>query len=300
MSKKSADKQGYILYRSWTPVICSLSDADAGKLFKSIAKYQDGNIGDICNELGETYLSGIFEMMRITFVRDREEYDAKCAMRREVGRAGGKASAQKRSQEGKSFGGNQSDQLQPIACDNIQNKANQPELDLDIDSDLDVDSDIEKDAKKMGPLDHASLSDPVREAHRELIGYKKEPQAQSQKSMARVILNACIGAYPISKELQETVESWLKYKTERRESYKEQGLRALIKKASQAEKEFGTAAVIDVIESSIANRYQGITWDRIGSRTSPGGGRTAKKNQFNSFQQNSYDFDALEKELFEL
>lgn len=126
---------------------------------------------------------------------------------------------------------------------------------------------------------------------------KKEPQTQGQKSMARVILNACIGAYPISKELQETVESWLKYKTERRESYKEQGLRALIKKASQAEKEFGTAAVIDVIESSIANRYQGITWDRIGGRASPKSG-PVKKNQFTSMEnQQNYDFDAIEKEL---
>ena len=92
------------------------------------------------------------------------------------------------------------------------------------------------------------------------------------------------------------MESWLKYKTERRESYKEQGLRGVMKKASLTEKEYGTTAVIDIIEASMANNYQGITWDRI-KRTNSAR-PPVKKNQFTAgVEDNSYDFDALEEEL---
>lgn len=125
-----------------------------------------------------------------------------------------------------------------------------------------------------------------------------KPAQTPARVSVRTIFNACLMAYPISKELQATMESWLKYKAERRESYKEQSLRALMKKASESETEHGTSAVIDIIEASMANRYAGITWDRLRGRASPGGGgRTAKRNQFNEFKQNEYDFDALEKEL---
>ena len=129
-----------------------------------------------------------------------------------------------------------------------------------------------------------------------------KPALTPARVSTQTIFNACLMAYPISKELQETMESWLKYKTERRESYKEQSLRTLMKKASEAEQKYGTLAVIDTIDNSIANRYQGIIWDRLGGRASPGGGgRTAKVNQFTQMeQQQDYDFDALEKELSEI
>ena len=129
-----------------------------------------------------------------------------------------------------------------------------------------------------------------------------KPAALQTRISARTVFNACLMAYPISTELRESMESWLKYKTERRESYKEQGLRALMKKASESEREYGTKAVTEVIEESMANRYKGITWDRLRGRASPGGGRTAKVNQFTQIeQQQDYDFeainDAFEKEM---
>ena len=92
------------------------------------------------------------------------------------------------------------------------------------------------------------------------------------------------------------METWLKYKTERRESYKEQGLRALMKKASQSEQEYGTAAVIDVIEASMSSGYQGITWDRLRGRAGPKSAQI-KKNSFTDFElQQDYDFEAIERE----
>ena len=127
---------------------------------------------------------------------------------------------------------------------------------------------------------------------------KEKPAPLPPKVSARTIFNACLMAYPISNDLQAAMETWLKYKTERRESYKEQGLRALMKKASQSEQEYGTSAVIDVIEASMANRYQGITWDRLRGRASPAKNTPVKKNQFTQMeQQQDYDFDDIEKDL---
>ena len=161
MGRKSDEKQGYILYRSWTPVICSLSDADAGKLFKAIARYQEGDIGDICNEIGKSYLSGIFEMMRISFDQNKSKYDATCEKRRESGRAGGKASAQKRAQKKKCNEGRQTEPNQANACKIKQTEPNQADIDSEFDTDLDYDMETRAD-----PLDHTSLSDPVLEALR--------------------------------------------------------------------------------------------------------------------------------------
>lgn len=247
MSKKSADKQGYVLYRSWTPVISSLSDADAGKLFKAIARYQDGNIVDICDELGQSYLFGIFEMMRLTFDRDRAEYDAKCAMRREVGRAGGRASAQKRAEEQRNSKGNQN---QPIACKSNQNEANQPELDIDFESDFEED-------KKPDPLDHTSLSDPVREALR----------------------------------------TWIEYKKERREGYKSAGLKALISRVEKAEAQHGAVAVVELIEDCMSAGYRGIVWKLLRDKASPKSTQVKKNSFTQMEQQQDYDFDDIEKDL---
>ena len=255
--RKSDEKQGYILYKSWTPVICSLSDSEAGQLFKAIARYQD--TGDICDEIGKTYLSGIFEMMRISFDQDKKKYDETCEKRKESGRAGGKASAQKRAQEKRNEGNrsNQNNQMQPNACSSNQTGANQPDLGLE--KDIGSDSDFGKD-KKTDPLDHANLSNPVREALR----------------------------------------TWLEYKVERREGYKAAGLKTLVSRAEKAESQHGATAVVRLIEDCISSGYRGIIWDRLDRSAARGGGRTAKVNQFTQMEnQHDYDFDALEKELLE-
>lgn len=251
MSKKSADKQGYVLYRSWTPVISSLSDADAGKLFKAIARYQDGNIVDICDELGQSYLFGIFEMMRLTFDRDRAEYDAKCAMRREVGRAGGRASAQKRAKEQRN---SKSNQIQPIACKFNQNEANRPDIEKDLE--IDLESDIGKDIKQ-DPLDHTSLSDPVLEALR----------------------------------------TWIDYKKERREGYKSAGLKALISRVEKAEAQHGAGAVVELIEDCMSAGYRGIVWKLLRDKANPGKSSPVKRNQFTEMElRQVYDFEEIERE----
>lgn len=64
-------------------------------------------------------------------------------------------------------------------------------------------------------------------------------------------------------ELREAVQDWLKYKQERRQPYKETGLKSVLTQIGKHAKLYGDTAVADVIRQSMANNYQGITFDKL-------------------------------------
>lgn len=69
-----------------------------------------------------------------------------------------------------------------------------------------------------------------------------------------------------SADLRQVVEDWLTYKREKRQAYKPTGLKTFIRQVNAKAGEFGEAAVIDLIADSMANGYQGVTWDRLRKR----------------------------------
>ena len=75
-----------------------------------------------------------------------------------------------------------------------------------------------------------------------------------------------------SGDLLAAVLDWLSYKRERREPYKEVGLRALFNQIRKAADEHGDAAVVETIRNSMASGYVGITLDRLQGQS----GRRAK------------------------
>lgn len=64
-------------------------------------------------------------------------------------------------------------------------------------------------------------------------------------------------------QLQAAFNRWLQYKTERKQSYKPQGLSALQKQIRAALEKYGEAAVIDQIQQSMASGWSGIFFDRL-------------------------------------
>lgn len=64
-----------------------------------------------------------------------------------------------------------------------------------------------------------------------------------------------------SDEMQEAFEDWLNYKKERREPYKDTGLKTLLKKLKSNIEQYGEEAVIDMLTKTIAAGYQGPVWD---------------------------------------
>lgn len=63
-------------------------------------------------------------------------------------------------------------------------------------------------------------------------------------------------------ELNDIFSQWLKYKNERRQSYKPRGLEALIKRLNKESELKGADAVAEAIEYSMANNYAGIYYEK--------------------------------------
>lgn len=67
-----------------------------------------------------------------------------------------------------------------------------------------------------------------------------------------------------NKELLENkVNEWFKYKIERKDKYTETGLNTLLKKIEKATEKYGVERVIELIDESMANNYQGIIFDKL-------------------------------------
>lgn len=82
---------------------------------------------------------------------------------------------------------------------------------------------------------------------------------------AFALLNELAPEYGLSATLKDKLREWLEYKKERHEGYKPQGLKALVAMAKKNADDYGEQKVLDLIDSAMANRYMGITWDRIGA-----------------------------------
>ena len=63
--------------------------------------------------------------------------------------------------------------------------------------------------------------------------------------------------------LLEAVRDWLTYKKEKRQNYKGTGLKSFLTQIKNRVAEYGEDAVISVIQESMAQNYQGITWDKL-------------------------------------
>lgn len=82
-----------------------------------------------------------------------------------------------------------------------------------------------------------------------------------------------------SEDLRQAVMDWLAYKKEKRQPYKEVGLKTLLSQIRKAADQYGEAPTIDVIRNSMASGYQGITLDRLSSPAyKPTGNRVVASN----------------------
>lgn len=73
--------------------------------------------------------------------------------------------------------------------------------------------------------------------------------------------DSLIAEKEFSPEVEESVRDWIKYKKEKRQGYKSQGLKSLLTEIKNNVDAYGDQAVIDVIRKSMSANYQGITWN---------------------------------------
>lgn len=101
---------------------------------------------------------------------------------------------------------------------------------------------------------------------------QEQPTSEKEKEREKEKENECypptpfsqiIASYSFSESLMAKTTAWLKYKSERRESYKEQGLKSLLTQIQKNAAKYGEQAVIDLMEQCMAANWAGIIWDRL-------------------------------------
>ena len=87
--------------------------------------------------------------------------------------------------------------------------------------------------------------------------------SKGKKETTHDLLQRLLPDYVIPTILQVKMGEWITYKTERKESYKEQGMKSLLSKIEDNCVLYGDEAVCDLIDDSMANGWKGIIFDRL-------------------------------------
>lgn len=168
-----------------------------------------------------------FSFIKAQMDRDVEKYEEKCEKRKAAGAKGGIAKASKNKQ-------------------NLANVANATNAKQSLANVADTDTDNENDT-----------DNDINNPHTPLEG-EQEPKKKSVTSL--------IAERNFSKRIQEAVEDWVKYKIEKRQGYKETGLKSFLTQVENNTIAYGEDAVISVIQSSMSSNYQGVVWDKLRQR----------------------------------
>lgn len=100
------------------------------------------------------------------------------------------------------------------------------------------------------------------------------------------------GMENLSPGLRGAVEDWLRYKAERREPYKPQGLKSLITEVKNNAERYGDADIIELIRQCMGNNWRGIIFDRLAEKARKEQQGGAKKPN-----QVQYDKDKAESAM---
>ena len=92
---------------------------------------------------------------------------------------------------------------------------------------------------------------------------KEKEKTKENNNIPPTPFSQIIASYSFSEPLMAKTAAWLKYKSERRESYKEQGLKSLLTQIQKNAAKYGEQAVIDLMEQCMAANWAGIIWDRL-------------------------------------
>lgn len=90
---------------------------------------------------------------------------------------------------------------------------------------------------------------------------KKENR--SVRETTRTIFSRLLPDYDFSDAVKNKLSEWIIYKIERREPYKEQGLKTLLRQVENNALTYGDQAVCNLVDDSMANGWKGIIFDRL-------------------------------------
>ena len=93
-----------------------------------------------------------------------------------------------------------------------------------------------------------------------------------------------MAAFGFGEPLSERILEWLRYKAERHEGYKPQGLHSLLRQIDSCRKTYGEDALCELIQQSMANGWKGIIFDRL-AQSKPGSARNGGTRQLDAAER---------------
>lgn len=136
-------------------------------------------------------------------------------------------------------------------------------------------------------VDSTRISVDDAEEEKEEDKNKKEKENKSVRETTHTLFVRLLPDYILSDSLQAKMGEWVKYKTERKEPYKEQGMKSLLRQVENKAIQYGDDAVCSLIDECMANNWKGIIFDRLQqSQRKPASGgyhRQTKAEELNDF-----------------
>lgn len=94
---------------------------------------------------------------------------------------------------------------------------------------------------------------------------EKENKKGGKRETTQSIFERLLPEYTISDVMADKLREWIKYKTERKDGYKEQGMKSLLKQVANKVSVYGDTAVCNLIDECMSNGWKGIIWDKLQS-----------------------------------
>lgn len=131
-------------------------------------------------------------------------------------------------------------------------------------------------------------------AEEEIEEDKKEDKKENKsvRETTHTIFERLLPDYALSDLLQAKMSEWVKYKVERKEPYKEQGMKSLLRQVESKAQQYGDEAICNLIDECMANNWKGIIFDRLLSKkpASSGYKRQTKADELNDFYKMANDW----------
>lgn len=184
-------------------------------------------------DIQDPLVEAMFSMISKKMDEDKDSYNAVCVKRSEAGKASAEANANRRATN----------------SNKVQQKATSVNTCKQVSTlveDTDTDTEYKTDLKE-----------------KEKVKKKKNTHPDYQTIAKESDMSA---------PLVDTVMDWVAYKQSRNEPYVELGFKKLCSQLFRAETSYGTAKVIEIIESSMAAGYKGIIFDWLKKEKPPDNG----------------------------
>lgn len=115
---------------------------------------------------------------------------------------------------------------------------------------------------------------------------------KEKRETTHTLFERLLPDYVLSDLLKAKMSEWVKYKVERKEPYKEQGMKSLLRQVENKAQQYGDEAICNLIDECMANNWKGIIFDRLLSKkpVSSGYKRQTKADDLNDFYKMANDW----------